>query len=269
MGRTDSSIVSNVLGGSKAKFGIPVDDLKHAISEARDFGCKRFGLHAMTGSNILDEHYFVQLLRELSNIASLIDVSFDSINLGGGLGIPYNPNESAIDLDKLCSALYREFQTCFQGKDRPRLVMENGRFVTGPAGYLFTKVQVIKYAFERKFVGVNACMSNLMRPGIYQAFHKIENVSSKDNDESTEIVSVVGNLCENNDWFATDRELRPCKVGDVIVIKDVGAHGHSMGFQYNGKLRSAEYIFIKNSDQGAMRKIRRRETFDDYIATVI
>eukprot|EP01138_Halocafeteria_seosinensis_P001235 gb/GECG01001265.1/.p1 GENE.gb/GECG01001265.1/~~gb/GECG01001265.1/.p1 ORF type:complete len:435 (+),score=47.19 gb/GECG01001265.1/:1-1305(+) len=267
MGRTDSSTQSNVLGGSTAKFGIPKEKLREAISEASSHGCKRFGLHAMTGSNILENDYFTDVLRCLCSIIENLGTNFEELNLGGGLGVPYLPSEAEIDLSGMVKELYSVMKTEFPSLGtEAHVCMENGRYVTGPAGYLLTRVQVIKKAFGEKFVGVNACMSNLMRPGMYSAYHMIVNLSRYPSSDK-EQVNVVGNLCENNDWFARKRTIGRCEVGDLLMIKDVGAHGHSMGFQYNGKLRSAEYLLTKPT-MSALKRIRRKETFEDYVATI-
>lgn len=268
MGRSDSTTQSNVLGGPSAKFGIPAEQLRGAILEASSYGCKRFGIHAMTGSNILKEEYFPELLRCLGSIVARVGIKFESLNLGGGLGIPYSPTDSEIDLVSLVNNLHSVMETEFASLGSyPHVCMENGRYVTGPAGSLLTRVQVVKTAFGEKFVGVNACMSNLMRPGMYSAYHEITNLSRVPASYEQEEVNVVGNLCENNDWFARKRAIGRCDVGNLLMIKDVGAHGHSMGFQYNGKLRSAEYL-LRDTTPSTIKQIRRKETFEDYVATI-
>jgi len=144
--------------------------------------------------------------------------------------------------------------------------MECGRFITGPYGWLLSKCNVIKNTYA-KYYGLDACMSNLMRPGMYGSYHHIS-IVGKENEEIKEKVNIVGTLCENNDWFAKDRELPIAKVGDIFIIHDTGAHSHSMGFQYNGKLRCGEVIIFNNSINN-MKYIRRKETIDDYLSTII
>jgi diaminopimelate decarboxylase len=144
--------------------------------------------------------------------------------------------------------------------------MENGRFITGPYGWLVSRCNVIKNTYE-KYVGLDACMANLMRPGMYGAYHHIS-IVGKNNNSITEKINVVGTLCENNDWFAKNRDLPVADVGDLFVIHDTGAHSHSMGFQYNGKLRCPE-IVIFNGNINNLMYIRRRETFDDYLSTIV
>jgi diaminopimelate decarboxylase len=264
IGKTNSETKSNILGGSDAKFGIPFTDLNHAIIKAKHYGTKSFGLHCMTGSNILEEDYFVQLVLKLAEITQQTQEPFVEYNLGGGLGIPYKEEEEEINLLSLVSKIKITSEKLkLNDLHNFNLVMENGRYLMGPCGFLFSEVQVIKEAFGKKFIGINACMSNLMRPGMYNAYHKIINYSSIDRNEET--YQIVGNLCENNDWFGRDRKLPGTLPEDVICILDVGAHGYSMGFQYNGKLRCSEYLM----DQEKMIKIRRKETLEDYLSTIV
>lgn len=191
-------------------------------------------------------------------------VQLEMANLGGGIGIPYRPGEEEVDLEALSGRIHTAYERLFAGTplENLQVVMENGRSVTGPYGCLVTRVLHVKETYKR-FVGVDACMANLMRPGLYGAYHHIT-VLDKASD-LTQPVDVVGSLCENNDKFAVDRCLAAtvCS-GDILVIHDTGAHGHSMGFQYNGKLRCAEYL----ASQGTVRLIRRGETLEDYFATL-
>lgn len=258
IGKTDSETDSNILGGPNAKFGIEPKKIISAIEEAKSYGMKNYGIHVMTGSNVLDENYFYELTKTIVDIIKLNKLRPTQLNLGGGIGIPYSDNQKDINLGIVVDNIKK-------GLDNLdiKIIMENGRYLTGPAGFLFTKVQVIKKSFGKKYLGVNACMSNLMRPGMYGAYHNIINFSNPDGDD--EIYQIVGNLCENNDWFGKDRVLPKTKVGDILVINDVGAHSHSMGFQYNGKLRSSEYLM----DEDGIKQIRRKETIDDYLRTLI
>jgi len=261
IGKTDSETKSNVLGGPNAKFGIEPSKIKLSIEKATEYGMKEYGIHVMTGSNVLDPEYFYELSRTIKNIIVDNKLKPKVLNLGGGLGIPYTKDKKDLHLGKVVENIKLGLEDL-----DVKVVMENGRYITGPAGFLFTKVQVIKEAFGKKYLGVNACMSNLMRPGMYGAHHDILNYSAGEEDlEKMETYQIVGNLCENNDWFGKDRDLARTKVGDILIIADAGAHSHSMGFQYNGKLRCAEYLMEKDK----VRVIRRKEEYDDYMRTVI
>lgn len=264
MGRTDSGVVSNVLGGEGSKFGIPYTRLKDSIELCKSYGCKSLGLHVMTGSNILDIEYYFSLIERIGEIIKEVKEEFVEINLGGGLGIPYKENEMEIDLDDLVEGIKNRVDLLkVNSGHKIKIVMENGRYIMGQSGFLLSEVQVIKESFGKKFIGLNACMSNLMRPGMYNAYHKIINFSNDDSE--LEEYQIVGNLCENNDWFGRDRVLQKTKVGDIIMILDVGAHSYSMGFQYNGKLRCSEYLM---NNEGC-KKIRRKETIEDYLITIV
>jgi len=260
IGTTNSETKSNILGGPEAKFGIESSMIKKTIKEAEKYGMKEYGIHVMTGSNVRDENYFLELTKTTINIIKKLELNPTTLNLGGGLGIPYKETDKEINLGKVVDNIKEGL-----GDMKIRIIMENGRYLTGPAGFLFTKVQVIKEAFGKRYLGVNACMSNLMRPGMYGSYHQIINYSNQDEDSHEDIYQVVGNLCENNDWFGKDRKLPKTKVGDILVITDVGAHGHSMGFQYNGKLRSGEYLMDKNG----VTMIRRKENINDYLETIV
>lgn len=263
IGKTSSETKSNILGGPTAKFGIEPSKLPFVIQQAKLYGMKNFGIHVMTGSNILDEEYFYELTGTITKIIKEYKLEPTILNLGGGLGIPYHTDQKQINLGKVVDNIKKGL-----GDLKIKIIMENGRYLTGPAGFLFTQVQVIKESFGKKYLGVHACMSNLMRPGMYGAYHDIINYT-KNTEEFKDIkleeYQVVGNLCENNDWFGKNRILPKTNVGDILVIFDVGAHGHCMGFQYNGKLRSSEYLM----NETGIKQIRRKETFDDYINTIL
>lgn len=260
IGKTNSTTKSNILGGANAKFGIEPNKLTDTIVEAKKYGLKSYGIHVMTGSNVTDDKYFLELTQTIVKIIKDLNLEPTYLNLGGGLGIPYQENEKDINLGKVVDNIKKGLNNL-----KVKLIMENGRYLTGPAGFLFTKVQVIKELFDKKYLGVNACMSNLMRPGMYGSYHQIINFSNVDENTEEENYQIVGNLCENNDWFGKDRLLPKTNVDDILVITDVGAHGHSMGFQYNGKLRCGEYLM----DNRGVKMIRRKEIFSDYFNTVI
>ncbi|MEO1996211.1 MAG: diaminopimelate decarboxylase, partial [Planctomycetaceae bacterium] len=186
-------------------------------------------------------------------------------NLGGGIGIPYRTEQDPVDLEAVSAGVRAVYDQIIRpaGLHPLRIMMENGRMVTGPYGYLVTRAIHHKHIYK-EYVGVDACMANLMRPGMYGAYHHITVVGKQD-EPHDQVVDVVGSLCENNDKFAVDRHLPAVERGDILVIHDTGAHGHAMGFQYNGKLRSAELLLEPG---GHVRQIRRRESLTDYFATL-
>lgn len=264
--RTGNVIIGNP---SEAKYGFTEEQLFEGYRMLKERGVKRFGLHTMVASNELDGSFFVETARMLFDLAVRIQtevgVRIECVNLGGGIGIPYRPEESAVDLATVgqhIEGLYKEMIVP-AGLDPLRVVLENGRMITGPHGYLITTCIHHKHIY-RDYVGVDASMANLMRPGMYGAYHHIS-VLGKEDAPHDRVVDVVGSLCENNDKFAIERELPAVDTGDLLVIHDAGAHGHSMGFQYNGKLRSAELLLQEN---GEVKMIRRGETYDDYFATI-
>ncbi|HPA62580.1 MAG TPA: diaminopimelate decarboxylase [Spirochaetota bacterium] len=253
-----------------AKYGLTKKQLFEAYAEIKKKGVKRFGLHTMVASNELHYKYFVDTAKMLFEIAvelkRELDIDLDFINIGGGIGIPYKPDQKEVDVEKVAEGIRLEFDEiiCKNGVKHPKLYMECGRMVTGPFGYLVTKA-IHKKEIYKNYIGVDACMANLMRPALYGAYHHIT-VLGKENKLRDRIYDVVGSLCENNDKFAIDRELPEIENGDFIVIHDAGAHGHAMGFNYNGKLRSAELLL---KEDGSVKLIRRAETLDDYFATQI
>ncbi len=261
----------NVIIGKpeEAKYGFTEDQLFEGYRILKERGVKRFGLHTMVASNELDGSFFVETARMLFDLATRIlqqlDVRIEFVNLGGGIGIPYRPEDEAVDLNAVgdrIHALYDEMIVP-AGLDPLRVVLENGRMITGPHGYLVTRCIHHKQIY-RDYVGVDASMANLMRPGMYGAYHHIT-VLGKEDAPHDKVVDVVGSLCENNDKFAVGRALPEIDRDDLLVIHDAGAHGHAMGFQYNGKLRSAELLLQENGD---VKQIRRAETYDDYFATL-
>lgn len=259
-----------IIGDPKeAKFGCTREQIFEGYAKCAEIGITKFGLHAMVVSNELSVDALLQTAEMLFDLAIQIHqrtgVKLDCINLGGGIGVAYRPEQTEIDLQEFGSGVHALYESKLvaAGLAPIRLMMENGRAMTGPYGFLISKVINQKSSYK-DYVGVDACMSNLMRPGMYGAYHHIS-VMGKEGQPEDHLVDVVGSLCENNDKFAIDRHLPATEVGDIVVIHDAGAHAHSMGFQYNGRLRSAELIF---NDAGEFRQIRRAETFDDYFATV-
>lgn len=254
----------------EAKYGLTKKQLFEAYAEVKRRGVKRFGLHTMVASNELHYKYFVDTAKMLFEIAvelkRELDIDLDFVNIGGGIGIPYKPDQKPVDLVKVAEGIRHEFDAivCHNGIHHPKLYMECGRVITGPYGYLVTQA-VHKKEIYKNYIGLDACMANLMRPALYGSYHHIT-VLGKENALHDRIYDVVGSLCENNDKFAIDRELPEIVRGDIVVIHDAGAHGHAMGFNYNGKLRSAELLL---QEDGAVRLIRRAETIDDYLSTQI
>ncbi|KAF2076709.1 hypothetical protein CYY_001966 [Polysphondylium violaceum] len=256
----------------EAKFGLTGNDLPLAYAKAKEYGVKRFGLHCMVASNELDVHYFEETAKLLfSTVAQLSDqlgIEFEMVNLGGGVGIPYRPGQNRIDYDRLTSLIHKAYTEMIINKGlKPlKVVTECGRVITGPYGVLVTKALHSKSTYK-EYIGVDACMANLMRPGMYGSYHHITVVSPQDPGQ-TQKYDIVGSLCENNDKFAIDRVLPKISRGDILVIHDTGAHGHSMGFNYNGKLRSAEYVYHQQSAT-PFKCIRRAETYQDLFSTLL
>jgi len=252
----------------EAKYGVSDAQIVDAYKKAQERGAKRFGLHTMLASNELNYSYMVQtadmLLTLVEEISSKLDITFDFINIGGGMGIPYKPDVEPLDMMAMGKEISAHFQA-FKARNgyMPALFMESGRFMTGPHGALVATA-INRKEIYRTYVGLDACMSSLMRPALYGAYHQIDVMPSR-TDAPTEIVDVVGSLCENNDKFAIQRELPPIKDGDLIIMHDTGAHGHAMGFNYNGKLRPKELLL---KSDGSVEMIRREERPADYFATL-
>lgn len=263
--RTGNSIIGNPV---EAKYGVAHHQIADAYKLAMEKGAKRFGIHTMLASNERDYTYMVEtarmLLALIEEISDSLNIKFEFINIGGGLGIPYRPEDNSLDLDSMgreITALFNDFKT--KNGYAPALYMESGRYMTGPHGVLATRA-INKKEIYRRYVGVDACMSSLMRPGMYGSYHHID-VPGKEDMPKTLIADVVGSLCENNDKFAVQRELPPIEDGDLVIIQDTGAHGHAMCFNYNGKLRPKE-LMLKTD--GSVEMIRREETLDDLFATL-
>ncbi len=252
----------------EAKYGLTREQLFDCYAQMKAAGVTRFGLHTMVASNELDPEYIIdtaKLLFELvGELTEKVGIQFEFVNIGGGIGIPYKPEQTAMDLERVGKGIHEAYKELIQAKDLAplKLYMECGRCITGPYGYLVARVRHIKNTY-RLYAGLDACMSNLMRPALYGAYHEIV-VPGKEKATETSVYDVTGSLCENNDKFAIQRILPVLSRGDYVVICDAGAHGHAMGFQYNGKLRSAELLL----DGNKTLEIRRAETLDDYFATL-
>lgn len=265
-------IGNGVIGRPReAKFGLRRDQIAAAYMRARERGAKRFGLHTMIASNEPRYRRIVttieMLLRLCSDISVATGIQMEFVNMGGGIAIPYRPTDKAFDLANLATrtlALFAEFKRLH--RDVPKLFMECGRLITGPHGVLVTQVLNVM-SKHRDYVGVDACMSSLMRPGMYKTAYNHITAIARGGEEMNgmkTLVDVVGSLCENNDKFAEQIPLPPVNAGDYLVIHDTGAHGHAMGFQYNGRLRPQELLLLRD---GNVELIRRAETIDDYLRT--
>ncbi len=254
----------------EAKYGMTREQLFEAYDLLKKSGVKRFGLHTMVASNELNPMYFVEtakLLFELIlEIEQKLNINFEFVNLGGGIGIPYKPTEKKVDFKLISREIKKIYKKMFiSRKKQLNIYVEMGRMITGPYGYLVTKVLHKKNTYKN-YIGTDASMADLMRPGMYGAYHHISILDNK-NEIDKEIFDVTGSLCENNDKFAIDRRLpKNIEIGDLLVIHDVGAHGHAMGFNYNAKLRPAELLLKEN---GKFKLIRRAETLEDYFATLV
>lgn len=253
----------------EAKYGVTEAQLFEGYARLQKMGVKRFGIHTMVASNELQNDYFIETAEIMFNLIvklhNELGIRFEFVNLGGGIGIPYKPEQQAVDIEYISNGIRQKYESIIQAQGLAplKIFFESGRYITGPYGYLVTQVQHFKHTY-REYVGVDATMANLMRPGMYDAYHHIS-VLGKENQPATHIYDVVGSLCENNDKFAVQRKLPLIEHNDILVIHDAGAHGHAMGFNYNGKLRSAELLLRTD---GSVVEIRRAETIDDYFATL-
>jgi diaminopimelate decarboxylase len=254
---------------SQSKYGFTRAQLSEGLRILSSLGAKRFGIHSFLSSNTTDEAYYPALAEMLfTTVAELSDETglfFDSVNLSGGIGIPYRPGETAVDIRAVGEKIRKLHESILSpaGLGHVAIHSELGRWMLGPAGYLVSTV-IHEKRIYRNYLGLDACAANLMRPAMYGAYHHIT-VSGKENEPCEETWDVVGGLCENNDKFGVDRLLPRVGIGDVVVMHDTGAHGFSMGYNYNGKLRSAEILLREN---GNAELIRRAETPEDYFATL-
>lgn len=252
-----------------AKYGLTKEQLFEAYRIVRDKGVKRFGIHTMVISNELNPDYFIETARMMmtlvKEIYETLGIRIEMINFGGGIGVPYRPEDNQVDLEYVGAGIRKLYEEIIvpAGLAPLKLALECGRMIAGPYGYLVSKVLHKKETYKN-YVGLDSCMANLMRPALYGSYHHIT-VVGKEQQPLDHVYDVTGSLCENNDKFAIDRALPQIDIGDIVVIHDAGAHGHAMGFNYNGKLRSAE-ILLKAD--GTTELIRRAETLEDYFATL-
>lgn len=253
----------------EAKYGLTKEQMIHAYKICKAEGVKHFGIHTMVASNELNPDFFVDTARIVFELILEVqkecDVNIEFADLGGGVGIPYRPGQKKVDLDYVAKGIKVLYGKMIvpAGLDPLKLCFECGRPITGPYGWLVTKAIHEKNIY-RNYIGVDASMADLMRPGMYGAYHEVT-VSGKENAPKDYVYDVSGSLCENCDKFAVQRRLPKIEMGDLLIIHDAGAHGRAMGFNYNGKLRAGELLL--RSD-GTVKEIRRRETIEDYFATL-
>ena len=254
----------------QAKYGLTRPQMTQAFRRLKELGAEEFGIHAFLASNTISNEYYPALaailFRTAVELKNETGAHITFINLSGGVGIPYRPEQSANDIAVIGEGVRKAYEEILvpAGMGDVSLCTELGRFMLAPYGHLVTRVLHQKHT-HKEYIGVDACAANLMRPAIYGAYHHIT-VMGKEDAPWDHMYDVTGSLCENSDKFAVDRMLPEIEIGDLLVIHDTGAHGHSMGYQYNGRLRSAEVLL---QEDGIARLIRRAETPEDYFATCI
>lgn len=251
-----------------AKYGMTTEQIFEAFKILKAKGAKHFGIHAFLASNTVTNEYYPMLAKVLFEVAVRLHeetgAEIDFINLSGGIGIPYRPDQEPNDIMAIGEGVRKVYEEVLipAGMGKVALYTELGRFMLGPYGCLVTKAIHEKHT-HKEYIGVDACAVNLMRPAMYGAYHHIT-VMGKENEPCDHRYDVVGSLCENNDKFAIDRMLPEIEKGDILVIHDTGAHGFAMGYNYNGKLKSSELLL---KEDGSVQLIRRQEMPKDYFAT--
>ncbi len=254
----------------EAKYGWMPSQLKEGLERLKALGVKRFGMHAFLASNMTDPGYYPALARILFDLTrqTAADTGLEAafVNLSGGIGIPYTRDVPPVDIRAVGDAVRREYEAVFgpAGPGKPGIKAELGRFITGPHGFVVTRVVHEKKTFK-DYIGVDACAVQLIRPAMYRAYHEIS-VVGREHEPPAKVYDITGCLCENNDKFAIDRPMPEIHIGDLLIIHDAGAHAFAMGYQYNGRLRTAEILYRAD---GSYRMIRRAETPEDYFATLV
>ena len=252
-----------------AKYGMTEDQMAGAINRLQKLGTKHFGIHAFLASNTTTNEYYPELAAQLFRLAvrlrNATGADFSFINLSGGIGVDYRPEQPRCDIQTIGDGVRMRYEQIMlpAGMDDVAIYTELGRFMLAPYGHLVSTVLHQKHIY-REYIGLDACAADLMRPAMYGAYHHIT-VLGKEDAILDHVYDVTGGLCENNDKFAIERSLPQIDVGDILVIHDTGAHGYSMGYNYNGKLRSAEVLL---KEDGSFKLIRRAETPMDYFATL-
>lgn len=253
----------------EAKYGLTREQMIEAYRICRDEGVKHFGLHTMVASNELNPEFFVDTAHIVFDLAVEVKektgVRIEFVDLGGGIGIPYKEEQKKVDLEYVAKKIRSLYDSVVvpAGLDPLAICFECGRPITGPYGWLVTTA-IHEKKIYRDYIGCDASMADLMRPGMYGAYHTVT-VSGKENSPKDHVYDVTGSLCENCDKFAVQRSLPEIERGDLVIIHDAGAHGRAMGFNYNGKLRCGELLLRTD---GSVVQIRRKETIDDYFATL-
>ena len=254
---------------TEAKYGLTHDQLIEGYRRAKEKGVKRFGLHTMVASNERRTEAFLLTAKLMFTLAcelkEKLAIEVEFVNLGGGFGIPYRPEEEPLNLIEIGEGIHKLYQEMMlpAGLDKVAIMTESGRAITGPAGWLVSTAIHEKKTYK-DYIGLDSCMANLMRPAMYGAYHHIT-ITGKENAPLDHTYDVTGSLCENNDKFAVDRKLPKIDIGDLVIIHDTGAHGSAMGFNYNGKLWCAELLLRTD---GSIELIRRAQTIEDYFATL-
>ena len=254
---------------TEAKYGLTHDQLIEGYRRAKEKGVKRFGLHTMVASNERRTEAFLLTAKLMFTLAcelkEKLAIEVEFVNLGGGFGIPYRPEEEPLNLIEIGEGIHKLYQEMMlpAGLDKVAIMTESGRAITGPAGWLVSTAIHEKKTYK-DYIGLDSCMANLMRPAMYDAYHHIT-IAGKENAPLDHTYDVTGSLCENNDKFAVDRKLPKIDIGDLVIIHDTGAHGSAMGFNYNGKLWCAELLLRTD---GSIELIRRAQTIEDYFATL-
>lgn len=253
----------------ESKYGMTKAQLFEAYLRLKEWGVKNLGIHAFLASNTLSNEYYPKLAADLFHLAVELKnthgISLKFVNLSGGVGVNYLPEDVPNDIMAIGKGVEQEFNRILAPNDLGdiEIYTELGRFMTAPYGHLITKVIHEKHIYK-EYIGVDACAVDLMRPAMYGAYHHISLLSEEDRGKETVVYDIVGGLCENNDKFAVDRAMPILKINDILVIHDTGAHGYSMGYNYNGKLKSAELLL---QEDGSVKLIRRAEELKDYFAT--
>lgn len=253
----------------EAKYGMTREQILEAYKIMKAEGVKHFGLHTMVASNELNPDFFADTAKLVFDLAVELkekdDVRIEFTDLGGGIGIPYKPEQKKVDYNEVAQKIKKLYDEIIvpAGLDPLEICWECGRPVTGPFGWLVSTAIHEKHIY-RDYIGLDSCMADLMRPGMYGAYHEVT-VSGKENAPKDHVYDVVGSLCENCDKFAVQRALPKIDIGDLVIVHDAGAHGRAMGFNYNGKLRAGEILM---REDGSFVQIRRRETIDDLFATL-
>ena len=251
-----------------SKYGMTKEQLFDAYAQLKDHGVENFGLHAFLASNTVSNEYYPILAAQLFELAKeaheKLGIRFSFINLSGGVGVPYRPGEEANDIIAIGKGVQEQYEKILvpAGMGDLAIYCEMGRYMLAPYGALITRAIHEKHIYK-EYIGVDACAANLMRPAMYGAYHHIT-VLGKEDAPCDQVYDVVGSLCENNDKFAIDRKLPKIDKGDLLFIHDTGAHGFAMGYNYNGRLWSAELLLCED---GSVKEIRRAQTLQDYFAT--